>query len=229
MTHCSLSKAKVSDLFVSIQGEGPLVGVRQAFVRLSGCNLSCNGCDTDFSGKFVLDWREVLDFVEQNRPVHSIAITGGEPLLQVQFLTQFLPAAKESGYKIYLETNSTLPQAYLTVKDWIDFACCDVKLPSVWGVAPLWDEHREFFRVVRPETELIVKVVLSSRVQEGEFDNLVDLLFSARRDIIIVLQPFWPIDKSNLDVCLDWQRRLMQVLGEEVRVIPQVHKFLEVK
>ncbi len=229
MTHCSPIKAKVSDLFVSVQGEGTFVGVRQVFVRLSGCNLNCNGCDTDYSFRFTADWKDILDFIEQNNPIHSVAITGGEPLLQYQFLSQFLPRLKDRGYKVYLETNATLPDAYSLVANWIDVVSADVKIPSVWNIGEQWDVHRRFLTQVSLKSMLIAKVVLSSKVQEEDFEPLVDLLFSIRRDMIVVLQPMWPVDELCLKICMLWQERLMRVLDKEVRVVPQVHKFLGVK
>ncbi len=228
MTHCSLVKAKLSDLFVSIQGEGTFVGLRQVFVRLSGCNLGCLGCDTDYSFRFVASWKDILNFIEQNSPVHSVAITGGEPLLQDRFLCQFLPHLKDKGYKVYLETNATLPDAYSLIADWIDIVSADVKLPSVWRIGGQWTLHRRFLNEVRPDSVLMTKIVLSSKVEEEDFESLVDLLFSVRRDMIVVLQPMWPVNRLCLKICMDWQKRLMRILGKEIRIIPQVHKFLGV-
>ncbi len=229
MIHYSAIRGKLSDLFVSVQGEGPFVGIRQVFVRFSGCNLNCQGCDTDFSPRFNVDIKAILKFLEENQPIHSVAITGGEPLLQIDFLLHLLPRIKSKGYRVYLETNATLPDAYPLIAEWIDVVSADVKLPSVWKTRGLWDVHRKFLDLVKHPTILFVKIVLSSNAEEKEFDLLVDLLSSIRRDMIVVLQPMSPLIKDSVEKCLGWQKRLMEVLDKEVRVIPQVHKFLEVR
>lgn len=77
---------KVQEVFYTIQGEGPFMGVPAVFVRLAGCNLRCYFCDTDFSSS---DWAPSLDELEErimaaigSHPCHLMVITGGEPLLQ---------------------------------------------------------------------------------------------------------------------------------------------------
>ncbi len=121
-------------MFSSIQGEGIYIGERQIFVRFLMCNLSCSYCDTQDCLIPQKTYRVEQtpgkrDFKILNNPVgidelcgtvdqfnnvkglnHSIAITGGEPLLQVDFLKNFFPKLKERGLTIYLETNGTMPE-----------------------------------------------------------------------------------------------------------------------
>ena len=74
---------KVKEIFTSIQGEGPYVGYKQLFIRLCGCNLNCKYCDTDFGliGSREYSPEEIKQICEQNIDCHSVALTGGEPLL----------------------------------------------------------------------------------------------------------------------------------------------------
>ncbi len=229
MTHCCLLHADLSDLFVSVQGEGPLVGVRQVFVRFAGCNLACSYCDTDFSPRLHLDWKGIYDFVAENLPVHSVALTGGEPLLQVRFLLQLLPAIKDLGVRVYLETNGTLPNQLSEIAPFLDWVAMDVKLPSVAGVQDLWQHHEEFLRQVPDRANLIVKVVVSEEVSEEDRDRFEALLLQVERDMIITLQPVWGREKETVPLLLDWQRRLLRIFPYEVRIIPQVHRCLGVK
>ena len=113
-------KAKILEVFQSIQGEGKYVGVPQVFVRFFECNMHCVWCDTPYSigdsakttGKYKeYSLSELLAQVKSfGRDYHSVSITGGEPLLQTKFLKSFLPALRKNRLKIYLDTNGTLPR-----------------------------------------------------------------------------------------------------------------------
>ena len=233
MTRCFLLKASLNSMFVSVQGEGPLVGVRQVFLRFAGCGLSCQYCDTDFSERIVCDYKRIYDFVSENLPVHSVALTGGEPLEQARFLCQLLPAIRQSlDAEVFLETAGYLPDEMRMVRDYIDYVSMDVKVPCVSGVGPLWDAHRRFVCEVPENSELILKLTLAPGMKEGELEEIEGFLSSIERDVLcIVLQPVYGSegDSEFINGLLDWQRRLMSMLGVEVRIIPQVHKFLGVE
>ena len=79
-----INKAPISEIFSSIQGEGIFVGVRQIFIRFSGCNLDkCIFCDEDAFETSSMTVEEVSavvrDLSKKSRP-HSVSLTGGEPL-----------------------------------------------------------------------------------------------------------------------------------------------------
>ena len=115
-----MNKVKIKEVFQSIQGEGPYVGYKQLFIRFCNCNLKCNFCDTEFSevSDFIeYDPCELADIANVCENIHSISLTGGEPLLSVEFLKEFLPRVNK---KIYLETNATLADKFLEVKPFID-------------------------------------------------------------------------------------------------------------
>ena len=110
--------AKILEIFRSIQGEGKYAGVPQVFVRFFECNMHCVWCDTPASiGDGKREYKE-LSLEEALAQVnalydnaHSVSITGGEPLLQKDFLKSFCHALHQEGKKIYLDTNGTLPDA----------------------------------------------------------------------------------------------------------------------
>lgn len=109
--NCSV---KIKEIFASIQGEGPYVGVKQLFIRFCNCNLKCNYCDTEFSSDDDFEEYTPQTLVEKIREynletIHSVSLTGGEPLLSAEFLKTFLPL---TGKKIYLETNATLADKF---------------------------------------------------------------------------------------------------------------------
>lgn len=122
---------RISEIFFSIQGEGPLVGFPTFFVRLYGCNLNCSWCDTPYAKEGQryqeLSPEEIITQWESNyKEIPYIAITGGEPLLQAQSIDLMNEFSKR-GAKVLLETNGSLnikrvPKEVLIVMD--------VKTPS---------------------------------------------------------------------------------------------------
>ena len=108
----------VSEVFgPTVQGEGPTIGHRAAFVRLGRCNLDCTWCDTPYTWdwerydpKDELHERPVADVVAEVEAmgVDRVVVTGGEPLLQQRRLLPFLVAASERGWTVEVETNGTL-------------------------------------------------------------------------------------------------------------------------
>lgn len=103
----------VHSIFYTIQGEGPFTGHPAVFVRLSGCNLQCPGCDTDYtSRKIGLSPDAVISLVERQvkhcatgrRPL--VVITGGEPFRQN--IAPLVRTLVSKGFRVQIETNGTL-------------------------------------------------------------------------------------------------------------------------
>ena len=119
---------KIAEIFKSLQGEGRNQGKVCLFIRLSGCNLHCRWCDTEYARtagtEMSLD--AVLEQVWRVNPPY-VCITGGEPLLQTQELEPLLISLHKRGTAIDIETNGTIDftrlQPYAAI-------CMDVKCPS---------------------------------------------------------------------------------------------------
>ncbi|MGD1048254.1 MAG: 7-carboxy-7-deazaguanine synthase QueE, partial [Candidatus Krumholzibacteriaceae bacterium] len=126
------ARGYVAEVFRSIQGEGPHVGVLQIFVRFAGCSLRCAYCDTPRTRERVpecalggasaaravanpVDSREIASFVrsfaEVSPGIHSVSLTGGEPLEQSEFLGALAGDIRKAGLRIYLETNGLFEDA----------------------------------------------------------------------------------------------------------------------
>lgn len=100
---------KVCEIFTSIQGESTYVGLPCTFVRLSGCNLRCSYCDTQYAYEegVELSADEIVNRVAETG-VNLVEITGGEPLLQEEVVKRLIERFLDTGYTVLLETNGSI-------------------------------------------------------------------------------------------------------------------------
>jgi 7-carboxy-7-deazaguanine synthase len=99
---------QLSEIFYSIQGEGTHTGTPAVFVRLAGCNLSCDFCDTDYSLKFFASVDQCVARVrELGAGCPTVILTGGEPLAQREVL-DLIDALRRDGRRVHVESNGTL-------------------------------------------------------------------------------------------------------------------------
>ncbi|MES9813555.1 MAG: 7-carboxy-7-deazaguanine synthase QueE [Candidatus Thiodiazotropha sp.] len=103
-----MSQLRITEIFLSLQGEGRGAGYPSVFVRLTGCPLRCHYCDTPyaFSGGEKYTLEEILQQVS-GYDVEHVCVTGGEPLAQPECLT-LLRALCDAGYRVSLETSGAL-------------------------------------------------------------------------------------------------------------------------
>ncbi|WP_316348547.1 7-carboxy-7-deazaguanine synthase QueE [Desulfuromonas acetoxidans] len=240
----------VVELFSSIQGEGSLVGCRQVFLRLAGCNLDCAYCDTDFQpskcarietqpgSEQFLYWENPLESTrllahlstwkhQQPHLHHSLSLTGGEPLLHAEALKAWLPQLS-TLFPIQLETNGTLPQALQLVIDQVEWVVMDIKLESQTGEPTPWAQHGEFLRVA-VKRSCCVKLVVGPGTSESELVQAAQLVRDNAPDSEVFLQPCTVAGQCSLNgrILLQWQA-LIAEQGVRVRVVPQTHCFLAV-
>ena len=102
---------RISEIFYSLQGETTTSGLPTAFIRLTGCPLRCNYCDTEYAffggEKYALG--QILEQVKGYQPRY-VTVTGGEPLAQPNCLP-LLGDLCDAGYRVSLETSGALPIA----------------------------------------------------------------------------------------------------------------------
>jgi 7-carboxy-7-deazaguanine synthase len=226
--------AKITEIFSSIQGEGIYVGQPQIFIRFAKCNLNCDFCDTIKSGGKNYSIFEILDLINGlnlKNAIDVISITGGEPLLYIDFLASLLPQLKKRGFKIYLETNGTLPAGLRKVLDFIDIIAMDMKLPSSQKGKCFWSRHGDFLKLSRRK-KVFVKMVVTDKATQGEVKKAIAIIDDIDPYIPLVFQPVAPAKKIKKRVSppklFEFQRLARTVLTD-VRVIPQMHKALGIR
>lgn len=118
---------KVNEIFYSLQGEGRWMGRPAVFVRMSGCNLKCPFCDTDFRGYREMSADDILSkCLEEGGECRFIVLTGGEPSLQVD--EQLIATLYKAGYYLSMETNGTH-----AIPEGIDWVTCSPKVDFTEG------------------------------------------------------------------------------------------------
>ena len=227
-----MKKAKISEVFLSIQGEGLYFGIPQLFIRFYGCNLSCGFCDTATPSFETFTTKMLIKKISKYRaPYHSISLTGGEPLLQADFISEFLPEYKKQHKKtVYLETNGTLPDALSEVIDLIDIIAMDFKLPSSTADKSYWEEHERFLRIAEKK-KVFVKAVVTNNTSAAEVVALGDIVGKINSRIPVVLQPA-TVPEARREVLresLEHHRSILMDMVKRVEIIPQVHKMIGVK
>lgn len=228
-------KGNVIEVFDSVQGEGKFAGVQQVFVRLAGCNLNCSWCDSAHArdvngpGVVLMDPLEVWAAIEANwRGSHSVSFTGGEPLVQTDFLKEIMGILKVYKTCVYLETNGTLPGALKEVIDDVDIVSMDIKLPSSTGCRSYWDEHVEFLRIAWGK-DVFIKTVISAQTTMEDMIRAVEVISMGDPAIPLYLQPnHADIQNGVIHKCREFQQYALNYLSD-VRVIPQIHKFLNIR
>jgi 7-carboxy-7-deazaguanine synthase len=199
---------KINEIFYSLQGEGLRQGEPTLFIRLSGCNLECDFCDTKYAWEkgSNLSLDQVWTKVSSLRKRHSfswICLTGGEPLVQnIQHLVRML---KEEGFEIQVETNAILYRNLAV--DWYTVS----PKPNNFSVHTRYrDKAKEVKLVVTKELSLAT--VLKMR---KIFPNETPLLLQAQ---------------SNLKWSLKKGRILLEQASHEgsegIRLAVQLHKIL---
>jgi organic radical activating enzyme len=170
----------VSEIYPSVQGEGPYTGERQIFLRLAGCPLRCDYCDTPGSltakGHPLRSANDILSEllrVRRDKKISTVSVTGGEPLAHAAFLKTLLPRLKKNKFRVYLETAGAHPAALRQIIRFCDVVSMDVKLPSATRKT-LWTEHKKFLAV--GGSKIFVKIVIAKNSPLKELETAVAML-----------------------------------------------------
>src|SRR5258708_33164154 len=149
---------QITEIYKSLQCEPTHAGLPWVFVRLTGCNLRCSWCDSEYSfqGGRKMAMEEVWDEVSRLSPGGGLVeITGGEPMLQEREVVPLMQRLLDDGYKVLLETSGERP---LERVPGAAIKIVDVKCPNSGEGDTFCMENLE---VLCPHDE--IKFVLSSR------------------------------------------------------------------
>ena len=218
---------QITEIFKSIQGESTHAGLPCVFVRLTGCNLRCSWCDSEytFTGGHRMALEEVLKEVEQLSPNGGLVeITGGEPMLQEREVVPLMQRLLDAGYRVMIETSGErplekVPKAVVKI--------VDVKCPNS-GEANTF--HVENLETLGPHDE--VKFVISDRVDYEFARDFALRHHLADRVGAVLFSPAFRKDahgaRSASHCLLDPQELAEWMLADDVaaRLGLQVHKFI---
>lgn len=217
----------VSEIFSAIQGEAALVGERQVFVRLTGCNIRCTYCDQPEALERTAgpcrieatagrrDWSTEASPLSIDRvvesvatlwdqvPHHSISLTGGEPLLQGTRVEKLVGRLAVEGWPVMLETNGTLLPPLRKLGGDLAYVSMDLKLRSVDGERVVPTTQATFLtQAVASGATTWVKVVIGPDTDLDEFDAgiaMVAGVSAGRADLIeVFLQPLTPFGAASV-------------------------------
>ena len=209
MDNLNNTTLNITEIFYSLQGEAKEVGIPTVFVRLTGCPLRCNYCDTTyaFKGNNPLSIESIMEQIAKYN-THYVCVTGGEPMAQSNCLI-LLDTLIEAGYKVSMETSGSIDISPVNKKVSV---VMDLKTPSSTE-----QSQNRYENIALLERKDQLKFVIASRPDFDwccsileDYDVLSDVLFSP------VYESLKPVDLA------DW------ILEKQlnVRLQVQLHKLL---
>jgi 7-carboxy-7-deazaguanine synthase len=218
---------QVTEIYKSLQGESTYAGLACVFVRLTGCNLRCSWCDSEYAfyGGRRMTMEEVLDEVEHLSSAGGVVeITGGEPMLQEREVVPLMQRLVYSGYKVLLETSGERPLERVPAGV---IKVVDVKCPNSGEPETFRPENLD---TLRPQDE--VKFVLSDRTDYEFARDFVVRHDLATRVNAVLFSPAFRKEAEgvrNASHCLlDPQELADWMMADNVaaRLGLQMHKFI---
>ena len=191
---------KVNEIFYSVQGEGAHTGMPAVFLRLAGCTMGCDFCDTKyaFSGGKEMNSLQILVALAEF-PCKTVVITGGEPA--EQNLSGLISALKSAGHTVHLETNGAHD--------------CDVTQADFVCVSPKKYVSEEMLKKAD-----VIKLVVS---QTTDLEDLKKYYNYENEKTSVSLQPE-SNKQENIDLCVKLVKE-----HPSARLSVQLHKLINVR
>jgi 7-carboxy-7-deazaguanine synthase len=221
------SVMQITEIYKSLQGESTHAGLPCLFVRLTGCNLRCSWCDSEYAfyGGRKMTPEEVFAEVEQLSPNGGLVeITGGEPMLQEREVVPLMRQLLEGGYQVLLETSGERPLERVPVGV---IKIVDVKCPN--------SGEPDTFRMENLETlnhRDEIKFVLSDRADYEFARDFTQRHNLAKRVNAVLFSPAFRKEatgaRDSSHCLLDPQELADWMVADRVpaRLGLQLHKFI---
>ena len=218
---------QITEIYKSLQGESTYTGLPCVFVRLTGCNLRCTWCDSEytFQGGRRMAADEVISEVMRLSPGGGLVeLTGGEPMLQEREVVPLMQQLLDAGYKVLLETSGERPLSQVPARV---VKIVDVKCPG--------SGEGDTFRIENLEALTAhdeVKFVLSSRADYIFACEFTQQHRLAERVNAVLFSPAFGKDatgaRDSSHCVLDPQELAEWMIADNVsaRLGLQLHKFI---
>ncbi len=202
---------EISEIFLSIQGEGVDIGLPTVFVRTSKCNLQCGWCDTKYSWE-PGEERTTESILEEvlSYGMDRVCISGGEPMLQAEEVTKLVSMLEAKEVEVTIETNGSIDLDDITRGDLTRF-CMDLKCPSS-GM----QDRNLFTNLTKLRSNDVLKFVIA---HQEDYIFARKMLERNTPNCMVVFQPVGGLDLRDLA-----ERVLEDRL--DVRVLLQLHRYI---
>jgi 7-carboxy-7-deazaguanine synthase len=218
---------QITEIYKSLQGESTYAGLPCVFVRLTGCNLRCSWCDSEytFHGGRKMSPDEIVAEVTRVSPSGGfVEITGGEPMLQEREVVPLMARLLEEGYRVLLETSGERPLERVppSVVKIVDVKCPHSGEPDTF--------RSENLETLWPHDE--IKFVLSDRVDYEFARDFTRRHNLAERVNAVLFSPAFRKSatgaRDSSHCLLDPQELAEWILADDVpaRLGLQLHKFV---
>ena len=233
-------KVRLFEIFTSVEGEGILYGTKTLFVRLAGCPFTCFYCDTKESlpldsGR-EYDIQEACQLIDSNlkKQTYKVNFTGGDPLIQHEAVAKLAKHVQDKKISTYLESSCFDSDRFNHVLPFIDIVKIEFKTKDSEFV-----DSKNYERLIENAMNCLkssvsakkttyIKVVVSSKTESKEFIDLVTRIFNSISKNQIhgfIIQPTYGIAEPSLDLLLNLYD-IVYPQYPEVKVVPQLHKFI---
>lgn len=233
-------KVRLFEIFTSVEGEGILYGTKTLFVRLAGCPFTCFYCDTKESlpldSGTEYDLNEACKLIDSNlkNQTYKVNFTGGDPLVQYQAVAELAKHVQSKKIPTYLESSCFDSKKFDYILPFIDIVKIEFKTKDSEFV-----DSKHYEKLIANTMDCLkssvsskkityIKIVVSSKTNLNDFNNLVTSIFNSISKNQIdgfVIQPTYGIAEPTLDLLLKMYD-IVYPFYNEVKVVPQLHKFI---
>lgn len=233
-------KVRLFEIFTSLEGEGILYGTKTLFVRLAGCPFACFYCDTKESlpldSGTAYDIEDACNLIDSNlkNQTYKVNFTGGDPLIQHEAVAELAKHVKTKNISTYLESSCFDHDRFNHVLPFIDIIKIEFKTKDSEFV-----DEKHYPKLIESTMNCLqssisskkttyIKIVVSSKTKLGDFSELIKNIFNIISNNQIhgfIIQPTYGISEPSLDLLLNLYD-IVYPYYKEVKVVPQLHKFI---